>query len=75
MTMHAEEMREVGNDMLNIGHIAITDIQFKIVNVFVYEISRDEKNLMKRQKIDDLALSSTEWEQVKLFNDLLAVRR
>ena len=73
MTTRAEEMREVGNDMLNISHIAITDIQFKIVNVFVYEIGRDEKNLMKRQKIDDLALSSTEWEQVKLFNDLLAV--
>ena len=51
-----------------------TDIQFKIVNVFVYEIGR-EKDLPKCEKIDDLALSPMEWGQVKLFNDLLAVRR
>ena len=29
---------------------------------------------MKRQKIDNLALDRTEWEDIKLFNDLLAVR-
>ena len=50
-----------------------TDIQFKIVNVFVYKISQEEKDLLKHEKIDNLALSPAEWKQVKLFNDLLAV--
>ena len=50
-----------------------TDIQFKIVNVFVYEISQEEKDLLKHEKIDNLVLSPVEWGQVKLFNDLLAV--
>jgi hypothetical protein len=40
----------------------------------VYEIGREEKDLAKRQKIDDLRLSDDEWERVQLFNDLLAVR-
>ena len=40
---------------------------------FVYEIGRNEKDLTKRQKIDNLALSSVEWKQVKLFNNLPAV--
>ena len=55
-------------------NLAITDIQFQMVDVFVYEIGRYEKDLTKHQKIDNLALSSAEWKQVKLFNDLLAVR-
>jgi len=54
--------------------IAVTDIQLKIVDIFVYEIGQDERDCTKRQKIDDLALSPVEWEQVKLFNDLLGVR-
>jgi hypothetical protein len=40
----------------------------------VYEIGREEKDLTKRQKIDDLRLSDDEWARVQLFNDLLAVR-
>jgi len=54
--------------------IAVTDIQLKIVDIFVYEIGQDERDCTKHQKIDDLALSPVEWEQVKLFNDLLGVR-
>jgi hypothetical protein len=37
-------------------------------------MGREEKDLTKRQKIDDLRLSDDEWERVGLFNDLLAVR-
>ena len=44
------------------------------MDTFVYEIGREEKDLAKRQKIDDLRLSGREWERVRLFNDLLAVR-
>jgi hypothetical protein len=46
----------------------------QFVDTFVYEIGREEKDLAKRQKIDDLRLSDHEWEQIGLFNDLLAVR-
>ena len=46
----------------------------QFVDTFVYEIGREEKDLAKRQKIDDLRLSDREWEQIGLFNDLLAVR-
>jgi hypothetical protein len=45
-----------------------------MVDIFVYEIGREEKDLIKRQKIDNLALSPVEWEKVKVFNDLLGVR-
>jgi hypothetical protein len=38
-------------------------------------MGREEKDLVKRQKIDSLQLSNAEWERVGLFNDLLAVRR
>lgn len=41
--------------------------------MFVYEIGREEKDLSKRKKIDDLLLSDAEWERIGLFNDLLAV--
>ncbi|KAF8233520.1 hypothetical protein L208DRAFT_1266521, partial [Tricholoma matsutake] len=44
------------------------------VDTFVYEIGREEKDLSKRKKIDDLRLSDAEWERIGLFNDLLAVR-
>ena len=39
----------------------------------MYEIGREEKDLSKRKKIDDLLLSDAEWECIGLFNDLLAV--
>ena len=52
----------------------ITDLLKKIIDVFVYEMGREEKDLAKRQKIDNLALDPGEWEDIKLFNDLLAVR-
>ncbi|KAF8240617.1 hypothetical protein L208DRAFT_1514732, partial [Tricholoma matsutake] len=42
------------------------------VDTFVYEIGREEKDLSKRKKIDDLFLSDAEWERIGLFNDLLA---
>lgn len=48
-------------------------ISQKIVDVFVYEIGHDEKDLVKRQKIDNLVLDCAEWEDIKLFNNLLAV--
>jgi len=51
----------------------VTDISFKIVDVFVYEIGQDERDHTKHQKIDNLALSPVEWDKVKLFNDLLAI--
>ncbi|KAH9159955.1 hypothetical protein EDB89DRAFT_2172978 [Lactarius sanguifluus] len=43
-----------------------------IINTFVYEIGRDEKDLAKRERIDSLRLDTEEWEELKLFNDLLA---
>jgi hypothetical protein len=45
----------------------------QIINTFVYEIGRDEKDLGKREKIDSLRLDAGEWDELKLFNDLLAV--
>ena len=48
-------------------------ISQKIVNVFVYETGHDEKDLVKCQKVDNLALNCAEWEDIKLFNNLLAV--
>jgi hypothetical protein len=45
----------------------------QIINTFVYEIGRDEKDLGKREKIDNLWLDAAEWDELKLFNDLLAV--
>ena len=41
--------------------------------MFVYEIGRDEKDLGKHEKIDNLWLDAAEWDKLKLFNDLLAV--
>jgi hypothetical protein len=45
----------------------------QIINTFVYEIGRDEKDLGKREKIDNLRLDAAKWDELKLFNDLLAV--
>jgi hypothetical protein len=45
----------------------------QIINTFVYEIGRDEKDLGKREKIDNLQLDAAEWDELKLFNDLFAV--
>jgi len=45
----------------------------QIINTFVYEIGRDENDLGKREKIDNLRLDAEEWDELKLFNDLLAV--
>jgi len=45
----------------------------QIINTFIYEIGRDEKDLRKREKIDNLRLDAGEWDELKLFNDLLAV--
>lgn len=45
----------------------------QIINTFVYEIGRDEKDLAKREKIDNLRLNKGEWDELKLFNNLLAV--
>ncbi|KAN0113673.1 hypothetical protein V8E52_007472 [Russula decolorans] len=42
-----------------------------IINTFVYEIGRDEKDLGKREKIDNLRLDAAEGDELKLFNDLL----
>jgi hypothetical protein len=44
------------------------------VDTFIYELGLRESNLSKRAKIDDLKLSSDEWNRVKLFTSLLAVR-
>lgn len=41
--------------------------------MFVYEMGREEKDLTKRQKIDQLQLMDDEWERLGLFNDLLGV--
>jgi hypothetical protein len=43
--------------------------------MFVYEIGREERDLGKQQKIDQLQLSNNEWGHITLFNDLLAVSR
>jgi len=44
------------------------------VNTFIYELGLHESNLSKRAKIDELRLSSDEWDRVTLFTSLLAVR-
>jgi hypothetical protein len=46
----------------------------QFVDIFVYEIGREEKDLEKRKKIDGLKLTPEEWGQVKCFLDLLAVK-
>ncbi|KAF5343868.1 hypothetical protein D9758_015885 [Tetrapyrgos nigripes] len=43
----------------------------KFVDVFLYELSREEKDVTKRCKIDGLALSNDEWIQVNTLIDLL----
>lgn len=43
------------------------------INTFVYEVGLREGNLAKRKKIDELRLSTAEWDCVKLFTSLLAV--
>jgi hypothetical protein len=45
----------------------------QIINTSVYEIRQDEKDLGKCEKIDSLWLDAGEWDELKLFNDLLAV--
>lgn len=44
------------------------------IDTFVYELGLRESNLTKRAKIDALKLSNDEWDRVKLFTSLLAVR-
>jgi hypothetical protein len=46
----------------------------QFVDIFVYEIGREEKDLEKRKKIDGLKLTPEEWGRVKSFLDLLAVK-
>ncbi|KAJ3531266.1 hypothetical protein NM688_g7598 [Phlebia brevispora] len=41
------------------------------VDVFVYEIAREENNLSKRAKLDNLKLEPEEWTRVTLFLELL----
>jgi len=43
------------------------------INTFVYEVGLREGNLVKHKKIDELRLSTAEWDHVKLFTSLLAV--
>jgi len=43
----------------------------QLVDIFVYEIGRDEKDLVKRAKLDNLKLTEEEWGRAKLFLDLL----
>jgi hypothetical protein len=43
------------------------------VNEFVFIIARDETDKNKRKKLAELQLDEDEWEQAKLFLDLLAV--
>ena len=45
----------------------------KVVDDFVHELLRLEKNNMKRQNISALRLSEEEWKRVGLFCDLLSV--
>ena len=44
------------------------------VDVFVYEMGLQERDLAKRAKIDYLRLTSEEWIRVGQFADLLSVR-
>jgi hypothetical protein len=43
------------------------------VNEFVFVIARDEIDKTRRKKLAELQLDEDEWEQAKLFLDLLAV--
>jgi hypothetical protein len=69
MTSRTESMGGVSELLLP---CVFTECQ-QIINTFVYEIGRDEKDLGKREKINNLRLDAEEWDELKLFNDLLAV--
>jgi hypothetical protein len=45
----------------------------QIIYTFVYEIGRDEKDLAKHEKINNLQLNKEEWDELKLFNNCLVV--
>jgi len=49
-------------------------IDIQHVNVFVYEMGLQERDLTKRAKIDYLRLTPNEWTHVGQFADLLSVR-
>jgi hypothetical protein len=70
MTSRTESMSGV-SELLSCRCVSTEHKQ--IINTFVYEIGRDEKDLAKREKIDNLRLDDEEWDELKLFNDLLAV--
>ena len=46
---------------------------FQHVDAFVNAMARAEKDREKRLKLDNLQLTSSEWERVKLFLGLLSV--
>ncbi|KAJ8496334.1 hypothetical protein ONZ45_g12488 [Pleurotus djamor] len=50
-----------------------TNKREEVVDTFVYELGRLEKDLTKRAKIDNLKLSSAEWKRVKLLLELLSL--
>ena len=45
------------------------------VDTFVSHMARDEPDRAKRAKLDALQLFKDEWDRVKLFLDLLVVRK
>jgi hypothetical protein len=53
--------------------IAWLDVGTQHVDVFVYEMGLQERDLAKRAKIDYLRLTSDEWTHVGQFADLLSV--
>ena len=58
----------------NVSFRWILIVILQYVNTLVYEMGLEEKNLKKRQKLNQLRLSQEEWERLDLFANLLAVR-
>jgi hypothetical protein len=54
--------------------ITYVDVRIQHVDVFVYEMGLQERDLGKRAKIDYLRLTPAEWTRVDQFADLLSVR-
>ncbi|KAF8219872.1 hypothetical protein L208DRAFT_1188116, partial [Tricholoma matsutake] len=45
------------------------EAKLPFIDTFVYEIGREEKDLSKCKKIDDLFLSDAEWERIAFSSD------
>jgi hypothetical protein len=72
MLYRAESRRQVSPSGLGPLLIALTSGQ--MVDDFIFELKRKEKNVEKRTKLAALILRDEEWTRVRLFCNILQVR-